>query len=388
LAQTLYTIAPAAPVAGACLITVYQGVYMEYLAEYGLFFAKLLTVLVGIVAIILVLASVRMREKDRSGAGHLEIRHWNEKIRDLKQALQSQVLEKADLKSELKAEKEEAKEKAKTAKKLKKKAGEDAADETEAPKAHSSRVFVVNFHGDMRALAVDALREEITAILTLATPADEVVIRIESGGGMVHAYGLAASQMQRIKQKGLNLTVCVDKIAASGGYMMACVADKVLAAPFAIVGSIGVVAQLPNFHRLLKRHDIDYELLTSGEHKRTLTMLGENTDKGRAKFQEDLEDIHRLFKDFVAEHRTTVDIEKIATGEIWFGRRALERGLVDKLETSDAYLVSRCDSAEVYEVKYVEKKPLQERIGIAFQSVLDNLTMKWVERLQRGGTLF
>jgi serine protease SohB len=364
---------------------------MEFLAEYGLFLAKSLTVLVAIIVVIVVLAGIRMREKGRTAAGHLEIKHWNEKIRNLKQTLQLQVLDKDALKNELKAEKQKAKEEAKAAKKKKKKTAEqaEAADsdsqEAEEP-AKPGCVYVINFHGDVRAMAVDALREEITAVLSMATPADEVVVRLESSGGMVHAYGLAASQLQRIKQKGLRLTVCVDKVAASGGYMMACVADQVLAAPFAVVGSVGVVAQLPNFHRLLKKHDIDYELLTSGEYKRTLTILGENTTKGRAKFQEDLEDTHQLFKDFVSEHRTGLDIEKIATGEIWFGRRALDRGLIDELETSDAYLVSRCDSAQVYEVKYVEKKPLQERIGISFQAVVDNLAIKWLERLQRRDT--
>ncbi|MBN1378030.1 MAG: protease SohB [Gammaproteobacteria bacterium] len=363
---------------------------MEFLADYGLFFAKLLTVLVGIIVIVAVLAGIRMREKSRATSGHLEIRHWNEKIHDLKQSLQLHVLDKCALKNELKADKAQAKEKAKAEKKQRKKSS-DQADTPEAGEGAADqpgRVFVVNFHGDMRALAVDALREEITAILSIATAADEVVIRLESGGGMVHAYGLAASQLQRIKQKGLRLTVCVDKVAASGGYMMACVADKILAAPFAVMGSIGVVAQLPNFHRLLKKHDVDYELLTAGEYKRTLTMLGENTSKGRAKFQEDLEDTHVLFKEFVAEHRPNLDIEKIATGEIWFGKRALERGLVDELETSDAYLVSRCDAAQVYEVKYVEKKPLQQRFGISFQSALDNLTLKWLERLQRREIFF
>ena len=109
------------------------------------------------------------------------------------------------------------------------------------------------------------------------------------------AYGLAASQMQRIRDKKLKLTVCVDKVAASGGYMMAVVADKIIAAPFAVLGSIGVLAQVPNFHRLLKKHDVDFEMLTAGKYKRTLTMFGENTDKGREKFQEDIEDTHVLF---------------------------------------------------------------------------------------------
>jgi len=364
---------------------------MEYLAEYGLFFAKLLTVVLGIIVIIVVLAGIRMREKSRIGGGHLEIRHWNEKLRELKGALQAHVLDKAELKDEAKAQKAEAKEKAKAEKKKRKKPESQqppAEGEEQTDSKAKQRVFVVNFHGDMRALSVDTLREEITAILSLAAASDEVVIRLESGGGVVHAYGLAASQLQRIREKGLRLTVCVDKVAASGGYMMACVADRILAAPFAIVGSVGVVAQLPNFHRLLKKHDIDYELLTSGEYKRTLTVLGENTSKGRAKFQEELEDTHRLFKEFVSEHRPTLEVEKIATGEYWFGRRALEKGLVDELTTSDAYLVSRCDEAQVYEVKYIEKKPLQERIGISFQAAFDGLALKWLERLQRRDNLF
>ena len=382
---------------------------MEFLADYGLFFAKSLTVIIGILVVIVVLAGIRMREKTKSTVGHIEVKHWNEKIQNLKQALQVHVLDKSELKSQLKAEKAEAKQKAKEKKRKKdteksdqsEQGVEDAEKATEAKdiaevekvedagtEQPHRRVFIINFHGDIRALAVDALREEITAILSLADASDEVVIRLESSGGMVHAYGLAASQLQRIKERGLHLTVCVDKVAASGGYMMACVADKIVAAPFAVLGSIGVLAQLPNFNRLLKKHDIDFEMLTSGEYKRTLTMLGENTEKGRSKFQQDLDDTHHLFKDFVVEHRSNLDIEKVATGEIWFGKRALENGLVDTLQTSDAYLVSCCDAAKVFEVKYIEKKPLQERIGISFQSAVDNLLLKWIERLQRKDSLF
>jgi serine protease SohB len=196
----------------------------------------------------------------------------------------------------------------------------------------------------------------------------------------VHAYGLASSQLQRIKEHGIDLTVCVDKVAASGGYMMACVANKILAAPFAVLGSIGVVAQMPNFNRLLKKHDIDFELITAGEYKRTLTVLGENTKKGREKFVEEIEDIHLLFKEFVAEHRPELDIEKVATGEHWFGQRALDRGLVDELITSDEYIAQACETADVFEVKYVEKKPLPERLGIALQDSADSLLMRWWER--------
>ena len=176
----------------------------------------------------------------------------------------------------------------------------------------------------MKASAVSSLRQEITAILSLAEKQDEVLVRLESGGGMVHAYGLASSQLLRIRNQDIDLTVCVDKVAASGGYMMACVANKLLAAPFAVIGSIGVIAQIPNFHRLLKKNDIDFEMITAGEYKRTLTMFGENTEKGREKFAEDIEDVHVLFKDFVKEHRPALDVEAVATGEVWFGQRAID----------------------------------------------------------------
>ena len=197
---------------------------------------------------------------------------------------------------------------------------------------------------------------------------------------MVHAYGLASSQLQRIKQHGVQLTVCVDKIAASGGYMMACVANKLLAAPFAIIGSIGVVAQLPNFHRLLKKHDVDFELITAGEHKRTLTMFGENTKKGREKFVEDIEDIHLLFKEFVTQHRPQLKIEEVATGEIWFGQRALDKVLVDDLITSDEYIAKACEESDVFEVKFVDKKSLPERLGFAISVAVDSILLKWWDR--------
>jgi serine protease SohB len=225
------------------------------------------------------------------------------------------------------------------------------------------------------------LREEITAILTLASSNDEVLLKLESPGGMVHSYGLASSQLDRLRKKNVPLTVCVDKVAASGGYMMACVADKILAAPFAIIGSIGVVAQIPNFNKLLKKHDVEFEMMTAGEHKRTLTMFGENTDKGREKFAEELEETHQLFKDYVSERRPQVDIDKIATGEIWFGSRALAMSLVDGIQTSDEYLVSRIEQADVFEIAYVVKKTLHQRLGLAAEESADRLLVRWWSRL-------
>ncbi len=202
---------------------------------------------------------------------------------------------------------------------------------------------------------------------------DEVLLRLESGGGLVHSYGLAASQLQRIRDRGASLTVAVDKVAASGGYMMACVGQKVIAAPFAVIGSIGVIAQLPNFHRLLKKNDIDFELLTAGEYKRTLTLFGENTDAGREKFREELEDTHGLFKDFVSAHREQVDIDRVATGEVWYGQRALDVGLVDALTTSDAYIQERLDSHDAFEVRYVPQKNWQQKLAMAAEASAERI---------------
>jgi serine protease SohB len=224
-------------------------------------------------------------------------------------------------------------------------------------------VFVLDFHGDIRATRVDNLREEITSLLTLADPKrDRVVVRLESAGGLVHGYGLAASQLARIRDREIPLTVTVDKVAASGGYLMAAVAQHIQAAPFAIVGSIGVVAQLPNLHRLLKKHDVDMELHTAGQYKRTLTVFGENTEEGRQKFRQELEDIHDLFKGYVQRYRPQLDLEQVATGEHWFGERAKELNLVDSLRTSDDLLMELAKDADLYEITYRRKQPMSKAV--------------------------
>ena len=224
------------------------------------------------------------------------------------------------------------------------------------------RIYVLNFDGDIRASEVNSLREEITSVLTVAEKEDEVLIVLDSSGGTVHGYGLAASQLKRIKDKSIKLTVAVDKVAASGGYMMACVADHIIAAPFAIIGSIGVLAQIPNFNRFLKKHNIDFEQISAGKYKRTLTLFGENTNQDRARLQEELEDTHELFKMFVMDNRSKIDVEMIATGEHWYGTKAIELGLVDALQTSDDYLCEASETADIYEIKYIRKKPLLEKI--------------------------
>jgi serine protease SohB len=232
-------------------------------------------------------------------------------------------------------------------------------------------VFVLDFKGDLFATAVRSLREEVSAIVSVAGKEDEVVVRLESAGGAVPHYGLAAAQLLRLKEKAIRVTVCIDRIAASGGYMMACVADRIVAAPFAIIGSIGVVAQVPNLHRLLKKHDVDFQEMTAGEFKRTVSVFGEITERGRKKFQEELEDTHLLFKEFVKAQRPGLELDKVATGEHWLARRGLDLGLVDQLGTSDDYLVGRAAGANLYRVSFERMPSLRERIGRSVAEAMD-----------------
>ncbi|WP_227430609.1 protease SohB [Psychrobacter sp. I-STPA6b] len=237
--------------------------------------------------------------------------------------------------------------------------------EKSTEKKAQKHVFVLDFDGDIKASGVKHLREEISTLISTAKKGDEVVVRLESGGGMVHSYGLAAAQLVRLKDAGLTLTVCVDKIAASGGYMMACVADKVLAAPFAVIGSIGVVSQMPNFHKWLKNHDIDYEMFTAGEYKRTVTLFGENDDDDRAKYKEELEQTHKLFKHFVTTYRPQLELDKVANGDHWYGEDALHLQLVDELKTSDSYLLELMEEHDVYALHSRQKPTLAEKLGFA-----------------------
>lgn len=332
---------------------------MSWLAEYGMFAAKVFTALAGLLILVAAVASLKARQ--RKGEGILQVTRLNDQLARMSDRLGHAVLDKPALKALQRTRKHEAR--------ARNKGGADR-----------DKVFVLNFHGDIKASALESLRHEVTAVLELATPKDEIVVKLESGGGMVHAYGLAASQLARIREAGVPLTVCVDKVAASGGYMMACIADRILAAPFAMLGSIGVVAQLPNFHRVLKKHDVDYEMLTAGEYKRTLTLFGENTEKGREKFQEDLENIHRLFKEFVSRYRPVLDIDRVATGEVWFGSEALAMALADELKTSDEYISHRTRQADVFEVHYHRPKKLQDRLSSTASAALDQLLLTWVSR--------
>ena len=299
---------------------------MEFLADYASFLAKTVTLVFAIIVVLVTLAA--LRGKGRRTSGQLQVTKLNDFYKGLRQKLEQSLLSKDQLKT------------------LRKQAGKAEKKLKKQPE-DKPRVFVLDFDGDIKASATESLRHEITALLAVATPTDEVVLRLESGGGMVHSYGLASSQLARIRQAGIPLTVCIDKVAASGGYMMACIGQKIISAPFAILGSIGVVAQLPNVNRLLKKHDIDYEVLTAGEYKRTLTVFGENTEKGREKFQQDLDITHQLFKNFVAKYRPQLAIDEVATGEVWLGVAAVDMQLVDELKTSDEYLSERAKNAQL-----------------------------------------
>lgn len=324
---------------------------IEFLANYGLFFAKAATLVILILVLVAGVIGIASRGKGKI-KDRVEVKNLNKKYEDMTDALNEEILSKSEYKKQIKADKKRQKQLAQEKRK---------------------RIFVINFTGDLKASAVTALREEVTAILTVGTPTDEVVAVLESPGGMVNGYGLAASQLARIRLANIPLTVAVDKVAASGGYLMACVADKIIAAPFAIVGSIGVVAQLPNFHRLLKRNHIDFEQVTAGQFKRTLTVFGENTETGRKKMQEDINDIQKHFKEFISYYRPYVDVDQVATGEHWLAKHAIELKLVDKLQTSDDYLLSASQSADLFSISFLQKKGIGEKLAGSFSAAIQSI---------------
>lgn len=326
---------------------------MDFFANYGIFLAKTATIVAAIIVILVVIAALSQKSKSKP-KGKLTIKKINEKFEEMAETINEAILTKDEVKEQKKSKKTKSK-KTKT-------------------KKHPRRVFVIHFNGDIRASAVNALREEVTAILLTAKSHDQVLCCLESPGGLVNAYGLAASQLQRLKDAKLNLTVAVDKVAASGGYMMACVADEIIAAPFSVIGSIGVIAQLPNFHRYLEKKNIDFEQLTAGEYKRTLTMFGKNTAKSRDKMQEEINDTHDLFKTFISQHRENLEIDQVATGEHWYGTQALELKLIDKIQTSDDYILSANNKFDIYQVQYRIKKSFGKRFSDSAQLLLTKFT--------------
>ncbi len=349
---------------------------MEHLIEYLVFLAQVATLGGIIVLVVSGIMAAGARTRKQASKGTISVTHLNREIDQMRDVLRKSVYDRFRFKRWQKQEKKRRK----TQEQQSKQQARDSEQAGEA--ARDKRVYVLNFKGDLAASRVECLRQEITTVLSLATEQDEVVLRLESPGGMVHAYGLASSQLQRIKDQNVPLTICVDKVAASGGYMMACLADRLVAAPFAMIGSIGVLMQVPNFHRLLKNHDIDYEMITAGEFKRTLTVFGEITQKGRNKAQEDVEEMHQLFKDWVKRHRDVVDIDNVATGETWVGLQARERNMVDAISTSDDYIVDACENADVYEISYEFRRGLGDKLGKVVEHGFEGAVMKAWQRLR------
>ncbi|WP_017346261.1 protease SohB [Pantoea sp. A4] len=345
---------------------------MDLLFSYGLFLAKVVTLVVAVAAIVLIVVNAAQRKRNQ--AGHLQLTDLSDDYQQMQDDLRLAKMKPEAQKLWQKQHKKEEKLKAKAAKR-------DAKQGTVA--AAKPTLYVIDFKGSVDAHEVSGLREEVTAILAVATPGDEVLIRLESPGGVVHGYGLAASQLQRLREGGLRITATVDKVAASGGYMMACVADHIVAAPFAILGSIGVVAQIPNFNRLLKRNDIDVELHTAGQYKRTLTLFGENTDEGREKFREDLDETHQLFKSFVHQMRPKLDLEKVATGEHWYGRQALDLDLVDAIATSDDVIIKQMHHFSVLRVHYARRRKMMDRFSASASHAAERLLVKLWHRGER-----
>jgi len=325
---------------------------IHFFIDYGLFVIKIFTLAIMILFILSKIISSISSGKIKSKE-HIEIINLNEKYQATKILMNNKILEKQKIKKINKC---------------------IVKEEKTISKNKKSRIFVLDVNGDIQASFIENLREEITAILMVATTLDEVVVKIESAGGLLPNYGLAASQLQRIRDNNITLTVIVDKVAASGGYMMACVANHIFAAPFAVIGSIGVIAQLPNFNKLLKKHDIDFEQVTAGKYKRTVSLFGENTSEGRNKFQDEINEAHRLFKNFIVSYRPSIDIDSLATGEIWYGIQAKEKDLVDKIITSDDYLLQASDKNHIFKISYRSNKRFIDK----FKMVLSNALFQFM----------
>ena len=344
---------------------------MEFLANWGLFAVKLVTVLVFVFLLVSLLISLAMQAKAHNEDDKDKIKFKFTNLfnfyKDNVDKLDAAIDEFDESKSD-KEKKAYLKQKAKALKTEPQKLREEKAERIKKAEAQGEfcpeHLFVIDFDGDARASQVDELTKKVNLILAKATDKDEVIIKLTSPGGVVNGYGLCASQLERIRNKGINLVACVDTVAASGGYMMACVASKIVAAPFSYVGSIGVVAQIPNFNKVLKNHDVEYEQVTAGKYKRTLTMFGENTPEARDKFKQEITLIHNRFKAIVAKYRTKLDIENIATGEYWLAEDAKELNLVDQISTFDEYLQNRLDFTKVCAIKISidkdEKKSLKD----------------------------
>lgn len=245
-------------------------------------------------------------------------------------------------------------------------------------------VYVLEFKGSVQAKEVENLRQEITAILApvknFAKPS-EVIVKLDSPGGTVTGYGLAAAQLARLKKAGIPVTVVVDQVAASGGYMMAAVADKVIAAPFAIIGSVGVVMEMPNFSKLLDKVGVKYLQYTAGEYKRTVSPMVEPTVLGEEKMQEKLVKTLGLFKNHIKEYRPQVDVEQIATGETWYATEAQSLNLVDEISTYDEYLESKLTTCDVFKISYEKPERISRKLSLGLAQTVNYIVEYWMEKI-------
>ena len=324
---------------------------IELISNYGLFLLKTLTVVISIIVIL----SFALSSKKSKSEGNLVVTNVNKELDNLENNIKQNILNKKDFKKYIK-------------------------DKKKNNIVAEKKLFILDFKGNIKASEIVSLRREISGILLSYKKGDEVILRLENSGGTVHEHGLAASQLKRIKDKKIPLTICVDKVAASGGYMMACVANKIVSSPFAIIGSIGVLAQVPNFNKLLKNKGIDFEQHTAGNYKRTVTMFGKNTEKDRKKLGEQLEDIHLLFKDFIVSQRKNIDIEKVATGEYWYGKSALKLNLIDEIMTSDEYILSIKDKFNIFHIKYKPVTSFADKISKVSSKVVNKLFYKFAQK--------
>jgi len=337
---------------------------MEFIIQYGVFLLKVVTIVIAILLPVLMIIN-SSKGKSAGDKGHLQIKNLSDQFESMGNALQGALMD------------------GKTFKKFRKDLDKKKKKEDKTPAKDQQSIFVLNFNGDIQASEVDKLKHEINAILLSETKCKEVVLKVESGGGSAYAYGLCAAELKRLIDNKIKLTVCIDKVAASGGYLMSCVATKIVAAPWALVGSIGVIAQMPNINRLLKKNLVDFEMHTAGEFKRTLTVFGENTEEGRDKFKSELEDLHVIFKDFVKDNRPEIDTSVVATGEVWQGEKALEVGLIDEICTSDDYLVTLSKKFKLFEIEYVEKKNFSERFAFAAETFLNRTFLRIYDTLNK-----
>jgi serine protease SohB len=331
---------------------------MAFWLDIAAFLVKALIIVAAIGGLAILIA--RLARSGEAKDREIKVRSLNERYDDMRDAMDGVLLNKKERKALAKSAKKEVKASAKARR------GQEPG----------KRIYVLAFKGDMRASAVKRLGSEIDAVLIAARPGtDEAIIRIDSPGGTVTGYGLAAAEILRLREHKIKVTASVDQVAASGGYMMACAADRIVAAPFAVVGSIGVVAPVPNLHRLLKKNEIEFEEMTAGEFKRTVSVLGEITPEGREHFRGKLDATHEAFKAHVKQCRPNVDLAEVANGDHWLAGEALGLGLVDELSTGDELLFRARDRARLYEVTTEAKKTLFQQLmsgwGVAAQKAAD-----------------